>query len=770
MNGKRLALFIILLSLFSFSTSIEASTIVNPKQKYSYSQMEKDIKNLAKKYPDLIQYEVIGKSEYGRNIYAVALGKGNSTVFINGSHHAREWLSTNLNMHMLEQYARAYKSNSTMGGYRVRTVLNETTMWFVPMVNPDGVQLQQFGLSAFPSKDHASIIQMNDGSRDFKRWKANAKGVDLNRQYDADWRNIKNDPGKPKFANYKGTRPHSASETKAIVDFTYRIDPEMTVSYHSSGEILFWNFHQTGSRYNRDLAYAKQIGKLTGYRLIYPGPNPSGGGMTDWFIQEFKRPGFTPELGRYPGQTNLPISEFDRVWKQNRYVGLYVAYEGHKLYLNRLSTVAENEVSKAEREANRLTEFYIITSPKNVRLTPEFERQYDKTRDAISNAASTVRQLPNNAVKRNLQQRLERTIELRRRATLVMRAMNRGELLTERNVELNQSIDKNTLNDKTIAALESVKHELQRTEAAIENVVGVGNRRVISQAYAVPAKETIALIDGAVTKYLALNEVEITLTKDGPEKASTQLKKAASIQISNSSRMKEIAKQLTQRENELHAKIEKAQSNNTKEETPAKQEEVPPKQEEKPKELDNPSNKSGFTDVRDGHPSIEEIVWLSNRNIINGYSDGTFKPSNHITRRQAALMIARAFELDLEKRPNTNFTDVATTLNGYEEIAAVIDEGLFAEFVKGDQFGPNQPLTRAEMATILTNAYQLSSTSTLSHITDIQSHWAEAHITTLVEHNITTGFTDHTFRPESPLTRAHFSVFMARTEEPTFRP
>ncbi|WP_245801976.1 stalk domain-containing protein [Fictibacillus arsenicus] len=310
-----------------------ASDIVNPNQFYTYDEMVQDIKKLAAQYPGLITYKQIGRSEYGRPIYAVSLGKGNAKVFINGSHHAREWITTNLTMDMIDQYARSYTNNDAMGSYNVRDVLNKTTMWFVPMVNPDGVTLQQYGLSAFPSADRLKLIQMNDGSTNFQRWKANARGVDLNRQYQADWANIKNSPGKPYWRNYKGTAPVNQMESKAIVNFTKSINPEMAVAYHSSGEILYWNFHQTGSIYDRDHAYAKKIGSLTGYRLIYPGPNPSGGGFTDWFVLNYKRPGFTPELGNYAGDTHVPISEYSSIWSQNKYVGLYVASEGYKLYV-----------------------------------------------------------------------------------------------------------------------------------------------------------------------------------------------------------------------------------------------------------------------------------------------------------------------------------------------------------------------------------------------------------------------------------------------------
>ena len=136
------------------------------------------------------------------------------------------------------------------------------------MVNPDGVTLQQTGLSSFPKADHAKIIKMNDGSKNFKRWKANAKGIDLNRQYDARWKYL-GGGNVPKFKNYKGKSPESASETKAVLSFVNDIDPEIAISYHSSGQILFWKYGQTGSRYTRDRTYVKKISQMTGYRLNF---------------------------------------------------------------------------------------------------------------------------------------------------------------------------------------------------------------------------------------------------------------------------------------------------------------------------------------------------------------------------------------------------------------------------------------------------------------------------------------------------------------------
>ncbi|MEH7073405.1 M14 family zinc carboxypeptidase [Neobacillus drentensis] len=351
-------ILILLFSGLSFSEYAQASSIfVNPKQVYSYSKMAADIQKLKRAYPNLVTVKVIGKSEYGRNIYAISLGKGPATIFINGSHHAREWMTTTLNMYMLNQYADAYMKNKKINGYDAKKVLVSTTIWFVPMVNPDGVTLQQSGLKAFPKNVHKSLIKMNNGSKNFKRWKANGKGIDLNRQYDAGWNNLKG-PEKPSYKNYKGKAPATAAEVKAILNFVKGIDPEVAVSYHSTGKILYWNYKQDSTRYKRDLAYAKKVRKMTGYSLIYNKKATGGGGFTDWFISVKKRPAFTPEISKSVYENSPPLSEFPKAWKENQAVSLFLATEGSKLYNERNYNSLKTKYTILQTQATKLQPYY----------------------------------------------------------------------------------------------------------------------------------------------------------------------------------------------------------------------------------------------------------------------------------------------------------------------------------------------------------------------------------------------------------------------------
>lgn len=299
--------------------------IVNPKQKYGYQQLQQDIEKLKTTYNGLLTTQVIGKSVDNRNIIAIKIGNGETEIFFNGSHHAREWLTTSLLMNMIDCYCKAYVENERVGNYDVKDILDKTSIWFVPMVNPDGVALVQDGhLSA---KNPQFVLELNSGKEDFSAWKANIRGVDLNRQYPAGWEDIKDDVGKPAPMMYKGESPLSEPEAKAIYDFTLAHDFKLAVAYHSSGEELFWKYNATGKLLQSARKLADKIAEKTGYELVFPGPNPSGGGYTDWFIDSLKKPAFTPEISPLVGPRPVPLGNYDKIWNDNKEVGLMLAKE-----------------------------------------------------------------------------------------------------------------------------------------------------------------------------------------------------------------------------------------------------------------------------------------------------------------------------------------------------------------------------------------------------------------------------------------------------------
>ncbi|MCP8617469.1 M14 family metallopeptidase [Salirhabdus salicampi] len=309
--------------------------IVSPEQTYTYSEVVRDIQLLKWQYPNLIRTKVIGHSVEGRDIIAVKLGVGSKEIMINASHHSREHLTTNLVMNMLEHYAAAYEQEATVEEYDARYILNRVSIWFVPMVNPDGVTLQQFG---YHSAQHPEkVLALNEGNTDFTYWKANIRGVDLNRQYPADWEKVDNGVYEPAYKNYKGESPLSEPETRALYDFTIQHDFSIVVAYHSAMQKIFWYYGQEGKRYDTDYGIASDYAKLTGYDLFPEAwVTQSSAGYTDWFIKEMKRPGFTPEITPYNDGLPPALSKYDEAWKRNKAAGLMLAKKvmENKTYFN----------------------------------------------------------------------------------------------------------------------------------------------------------------------------------------------------------------------------------------------------------------------------------------------------------------------------------------------------------------------------------------------------------------------------------------------------
>ncbi len=298
---------------------------------YSPEQMEMDLQGIQKQYE--LDVQIIGQTEKGKNIKAVRLGKGKRSILLVGSHHGREWLSSKLLMRMLEEYAAAYRVGKPVGEYRTES-LDEVSIWFIPMLNPDGVSIQQGDLSNLNVLEKAAVWKMNRYSRNWSRWKANANGIDLNRQYPAGWKEVMSHETKPTYQFYKGRQPLEAAEAIALTDFTKKIDPLIAVSYHTSGREIFWHYNNKRKNMARDYGIAKKTAELTGYELTFPDKEAVGSGYTDWFITEFRRPGMTIELSYLVDETNPPLTVFPEEWERNRLVGIMLVKEAKQLHNN----------------------------------------------------------------------------------------------------------------------------------------------------------------------------------------------------------------------------------------------------------------------------------------------------------------------------------------------------------------------------------------------------------------------------------------------------
>ncbi|SDJ81345.1 M14 family metallopeptidase [Salimicrobium halophilum] len=282
-------------------------------QPYDYDILTGHIDKLLAAYP-FIRKNIIGRSIEGKEIVEVVLGEGNKNIHWNGAFHANEWITTPVLMKFLNDYALALTNNETIRGLTMAPFFQNVRLSVVPMVNPDGVDLVINGASA--SNNPEEVLRINGGSEDFSGWKANIRGVDLNNQYPANWEiEQARKPDTPAPRDFPGYAPLTEPEAIALAE----ISPAMqsALAFHTQGEVIFWGYE--GLEPPASEVMVEEFARVSGYQPIrYV---DSYAGYKDWFIQDFRRPGFTVELGR--GVNPLPLSQFDEIYQ--RTLGILLA-------------------------------------------------------------------------------------------------------------------------------------------------------------------------------------------------------------------------------------------------------------------------------------------------------------------------------------------------------------------------------------------------------------------------------------------------------------
>ena len=245
----------------------------------------------------------------------MTVGEGERRVLYSAAHHANEWLTATVLLKFIEDYAVAIRTGGTIGGVSAEELSRTAAISLVPMVNPDGVALVTG--TATPEE----VAQAQELARFYpaipfpEGWKANLQGVDLNLQYPAGWlqaREIKFSQGytRPGPRDFVGRFPLSQPEVQALYDYTERIDPYIVIAWHSQGEVIYWQYGGIAVPGARELA--EQFAEKSGYALEDTPYASSFAGYKDWFIQRYRRPGFTIEVGT--GENPLPISQFDAIY------------------------------------------------------------------------------------------------------------------------------------------------------------------------------------------------------------------------------------------------------------------------------------------------------------------------------------------------------------------------------------------------------------------------------------------------------------------------
>lgn len=285
--------------------------IVQPTAVYSYEQMNRDIARLTETYPAQCTADSIGNSEEGRAIPVIRIGDPDAEnhILIQGAIHAREHMTAWLIMAMADYWL----ANGIAD-------MPDTCFHLIPMTNPDGVTISQTGTlgdSQLPIYHHDRQTKKTEDTKTAyaTRWKANALGTDLNRNFPAGWESLQ-DVTAPSFNRYRGSKPLSASESAALADYTLRYPFDITVGYHAFGSLIYYAYGTKQPVNEQSYQLANEMQAVTGY----PPEGSSlteGGGYKDWAMDALGIPSLTIEVGCQSAplkERELPSIFFRNLW------------------------------------------------------------------------------------------------------------------------------------------------------------------------------------------------------------------------------------------------------------------------------------------------------------------------------------------------------------------------------------------------------------------------------------------------------------------------
>lgn len=299
------------------------------KAEYTYDEMEEDLKLLEEQYPDYMSLNSLGKTADQRDIWEAVLGDPQASrhILIQASIHAREYMNTLVAMKQIEEYLTGFES----GAYEnipMENLYEDICIHVIPMVNPDGVTISQKGpagirdpqLRAAAEGIYQADLQNQKTTLPeeeyWRNWKANARGVDLNRNFDVGWQEYQG-TSYPSSDCYKGEAPASEPETQAILQVQQENPLVCCVAYHSSGNLIYWNYGSQGQVLAQDQALAQKVQEVTEYPLhstIDDGTDSAG--CSDYFVLKLNIPAITIENGT--GACPLGIEEWETLWARNK--------------------------------------------------------------------------------------------------------------------------------------------------------------------------------------------------------------------------------------------------------------------------------------------------------------------------------------------------------------------------------------------------------------------------------------------------------------------
>jgi len=279
---------------------------------FGYRELQEDVVKLGKMHKGFAM-QSIGKSASGADIMMIKLGTGDKKVFISGGWHGDEWISALFLTRHIESILLNRDSDMQWD-----ELLKNVTLYIVPMVNPDGCEIAVHGTDVNSFLLDA-IEKLRPPEFSLSSWRANAQGIDPNKQYPINWESLRYSlRNNPPPRGTAGEEPLRAPESQAIYQFTLANDIKAVFCYHTQGQVIYWDTYPTEET-DMMRSVANEYAKVSNYSLIDDQSNFAGG-YRDWFVVQYQRPGLTIEIG--VGDNPLPLSDFEEIWQRN-YMSLY---------------------------------------------------------------------------------------------------------------------------------------------------------------------------------------------------------------------------------------------------------------------------------------------------------------------------------------------------------------------------------------------------------------------------------------------------------------
>lgn len=287
-----------------------------PTADFGYGDVQSGLERLASEYPGEVEVSSIGRSVEGRELLCAVVGDAGAkyNVLIQGCIHGRESMSAYL---VLSQVEYLLESGAP----------EDVRFHFIPMVNPDGAEISRTGqLGEAQKAIYAADLAAGHtelGEYEYARqWKANAAGVDLNRNFDALWQSLSSREG-PSCENYRGASPEDQPESRALADYTRAVEPDATLSYHTAGSLIYADYADASEAVNAaSRSLGRALGEASGYGLSDT-ETLDDGGYKDWAASALGIPSVTIELGY--GDSPQRLAAYPTVRLRNESAPLTVA-------------------------------------------------------------------------------------------------------------------------------------------------------------------------------------------------------------------------------------------------------------------------------------------------------------------------------------------------------------------------------------------------------------------------------------------------------------